>query len=304
MSLSQLNRQLEYRQDKRPMLADLRESGCLTADTEITLADGTTVDDRRAVRARRARTSRCSRSTSTCARARRDDARVRERRRSRCSSCASRRAARSTASANHPFLTLDGWVHLDDLTPGARIASSRRRGPAVDPRRDTIPREVWDYIERKGLLVNGHCARTTSSSGSASRRAAATASTSRACRASLMRRIADDAPRSVPRRSRRRPTCCGTRSSRSSRAAKQPVFDATVRGHAQLRRQRHRRAQQHRAGRRRRDVHLPRRVLQPGVRPARPGRDHRRQAPQRPDRHDAARRSTTHYTKFANLARE
>ena len=55
MTLSQLNRQLEYRQDKRPMLADLRESGCLTADTEITLADGTTRDDRRAVRAGRTR---------------------------------------------------------------------------------------------------------------------------------------------------------------------------------------------------------------------------------------------------------
>jgi replicative DNA helicase len=60
-----------------------------------------------------------------------------------------------TASANHPFLTLDGWVHLADLAPGMHVASSRRSGPAVDPRRDAIPREVWDYIERKGLLVNG-----------------------------------------------------------------------------------------------------------------------------------------------------
>ncbi len=36
-------------------------------------------------------------------------------------------------------------------------------------------------------------------------------------------------------------------------------------------------------------VHLPRRVLQPGLRPARHGRDHRRQAPQRPHRHFASR---------------
>src|SRR5438445_6900972 len=43
MTLSQLNRQLEYRQDKRPMLADLRESGCLTASTEVALACGGTV---------------------------------------------------------------------------------------------------------------------------------------------------------------------------------------------------------------------------------------------------------------------
>src|SRR5262249_61844964 len=39
VAISQLNRGPEQRNDKRPLLSDLRESGCLTAETRILCAD-------------------------------------------------------------------------------------------------------------------------------------------------------------------------------------------------------------------------------------------------------------------------
>jgi replicative DNA helicase len=154
VTLSQLNRQLEYRQDKRPMLADLRESGCLVAETEIALADGRTAtlgalyeQDAHDLEVLTL-DEHLQLVPGVMTRVFRSGVKpVFE------LQLASGRTV--TASANHPFLTLDGWVHLADLAVGMYVASSRLGGPEVDPRRDAIPREVWDYIERKSLLVSG-----------------------------------------------------------------------------------------------------------------------------------------------------
>jgi replicative DNA helicase len=144
VALSQLSRQLELRSDKRPMLADLRESGCVAGDTRVLRADtGAEVTIRELAESGERDIPVWSLDTdlrmvpATMTNA--FPTGVKEVFELRLGS-----GRTVVASANHPFLTVDGWLRLDELTIGSRIAV-----PRVIPE----PKETQEWPEHEVVLL-------------------------------------------------------------------------------------------------------------------------------------------------------
>lgn len=132
IALSQLNRAVEMRVDQRPKLSDLRESGCLTAETQIVRADtGERVSIKSLAERKQQQPIPVFALDKHYKVVVRPMIKVFPSGKKQVYQLHTRSGRSIRASANHPFQTIDGWKALEKLSAGMQIALPRSLKPEL-----------------------------------------------------------------------------------------------------------------------------------------------------------------------------